>query len=175
MAARAGILSRWGATSIAQHSSPLDCGHYIGMFLNEENKDLICFSAYYLYRDLEDGYHASSIQQHVDLSTICRVEAMAHIRTIHIQPPYRRRFGDYVSLYAYTAQDATHHGIEQTTLSTHLHNTELQRLYARMGGMRIATFNQPQLLDGITVYVLHLAELLQQPVARRCMRKLGPI
>ena len=174
MTARKGILSRWGATSIDQHSSPLDYGHYIGMFLNEGSKELIGFSEYYLYRDLEDGYGASYIQQHVDLRTIGRVKTMAHIRTIYLMPAYRRRFGDYVSLYAYTAQDAIIHGIEQTTLSTHLHDTELQRLYVRMGGTRIATFNPPQLLDGITVYVLHLADLLSQPVARRCMRKVGP-
>lgn len=168
--AKRNIFSQWDLNPQSMeksHIDPIPFAHYVGLFSDRETSILMGFSELYYYRDLENGYRSSLYAKYFNLEEICDTEKTAHVRTIYLKEPFRKKMGYFLSLYLHTAYKTINCGIEYVTLATYKHDDFLQKMYRKMGGNLLCTTDIPGVMDNVNFYLIDLSELVSQPLARR--------
>ena len=119
--------------------------------------------------DVYDSYADTPYASVGDLDAICPLNQMASMRTVFVEPKYRRSNLIFPALTFGTAKLMYEKGARFATATTSGTDQYLNRLYEKCGGKKVGVFRVDENVEWSSLFVFDL----EQALAHRAMQRLS--
>lgn len=118
-----------------------------------------------------DSYDDTPYRDTCDLNAFCPLSEMAGVRTIFVEPQYRKSSALFTSLTLAAVKLFYGFGARFATASTRSADEYLDRLYTKWGGERVGEFTVAAAGEPSSLFVFDLTRMLNHRAMRRLSRE----
>jgi hypothetical protein len=136
------VVSELGIDPAAVGAEVFDHRLYLGLY-DQYSAALAGFMEADFYDQVFPDADHSPLANMPELTARCEFNEFAHLRTIYVEPSYRRATAAYSSLYLAMAVVLRRLGARFATTTTDSRNSGLIDLYRKTGGRYIAQYRSP--------------------------------
>jgi hypothetical protein len=168
---RSRTLEAIGLSPETPSANPLHYAVYLGLYIDGRSRPAGLAEAYFLDQAFPN-YDGCPYRPDC-LSKLCEFNSMAHIRTIYVDPEYRRTRPFYLYLYLAMCRIFSELGARYAAMATSPDDPVLLRLYAKTGGKMLGHTSVPLIKDcQLALYAFELKALLRHPRLPRILSRL---
>lgn len=120
--------------------------------------------------DVYDSYDDAPYASLGNLNAYCPLSQMAGMRTVFVEPEHRSSSSLFLALALGSAQLFHGFGARFATATTRGDDAYLNRLYAKLGGDRVGTYDMDLTNEPSSLFVFDIEEMLGHRAMRRISR-----